>query len=68
MSIAKDSQQQTGLTDVVIGVLAGIDQQGVPLVVFPGSSSEIGLAARATVALNNEDIGREVALLFECAR
>ncbi|WP_293268150.1 DUF6484 domain-containing protein [Neptunomonas sp.] len=56
---------KTGLSDVVIGVLAGIDQAGVPLVVFPESQSPIGLPARATVILNNDDIGREVALLFE---
>lgn len=59
------TQIDTGLSDVVIGLLAGIDKKGVPLVVFPGSHSEIGLAARTTVLLNADDIGREVALLFE---
>ncbi len=54
-----------GLSDVVIGVLAGIDNNGIPLVVFPLSHSEIGLPARATVLLTSADIGREVALLFE---
>lgn len=53
------------LTDVVIGVLLSVDQEGVPLVVFPGNESSIGIPARATVALDSEDIGREVALLFE---
>lgn len=55
----------TKLTDVVIGVLLGVDQEGVPLVVFPGNKSSIGIPARATVALTSDDIGSEVALLFE---
>ncbi len=64
-SLKTEQQTDSGLSDVVIGVLAGIDNQGVPLVVFPNSHSEIGLPARATVLLNGDDIGREVALLFE---
>ncbi|MGI9293169.1 MAG: DUF6484 domain-containing protein [Pseudomonadales bacterium] len=56
---------QSKLTDVVVGVLIGVDQEGVPLVVFPGNESSIGIPARATVALTSEDTGCEVALLFE---
>lgn len=56
---------QSKLTDVVIGILLGVDQEGVPLVVFPGNESSIGIPARATVALTSDDIGCEVALLFE---
>lgn len=56
---------QAKLTDVVIGVLLGVDQAGVPLVVFPGNESSIGIPARATVVLTSDDIGCEVALLFE---
>ncbi len=62
---SSDTQANTALSDVVIGVLAGIDNQGVPLVVFPNSLSEIAIAARSTVLLTADDIGREVALLFE---
>ena len=51
--------------DVVIGVLMGMDAEGHALVVYPGSPSEVGLAARSIVALQEDDIGREVALLFE---
>ena len=67
MSDVLDSRKTstTALSDVVIGVLAGIDNNGVALVVFPGSHSEIGLPARATVLLSGGDVGREVALLFE---
>jgi hypothetical protein len=50
---------------VVIGVLMGFAADGVPLVVFPGNPSEAALPARTTAALTPEDVGREVALLFE---
>lgn len=52
-------------SDVVIGILVGIDDSGTPLVVYPGSPSDVGLAARATIALDRDEIGCEVALLFE---
>lgn len=50
---------------VVIGVLAGFDPQGAPLVVFPGNTQDAGLPARASAQLSKEDQGREVALMFE---
>lgn len=50
---------------VVIGILAGFDDQQRPLVVFPENPSETSLLARATTPLSNDDIGREIALLFE---
>lgn len=61
---AKQSNQSK-LTDVVVGVLVGVDQASVPLVVFPGNASSIGIPARATVSLTSDDVGCEVALLFE---
>jgi hypothetical protein len=50
---------------VVIGVLAGIDEGGSPLVAFPGNPKPIAVVARSTAALSGDHIGREVALLFE---
>lgn len=50
---------------VIIGVLAGFDDNGRPLVAFPGNTIQTGCPARASAALSREDVGREVALLFE---
>jgi hypothetical protein len=53
------------LDGVVIGVLLGFGEGGEPLVVFPGNRREEAVAARSTAALAAEDVGGEVALLFE---
>jgi hypothetical protein len=55
---------------VVIGRLVGFDDGGYPLVAFPGSvrssnDSNAGTPARTTTDLGAEDIGRELALMFE---
>jgi hypothetical protein len=50
---------------VVIGILLGITEDGTPLVAFPGNPEETALKARATANLQDTDVGREVALLFE---
>jgi len=55
------------LDGIVIGALAGFDDSGVPLVVFPGNASKTGLAARSSATLSGDDVGREVALMFENA-
>lgn len=51
---------------IVIGRIVGLDANGAPLVVFPGTPEE-GLPARAMVAFVEADVGREVALMFEGA-
>lgn len=56
---------QTRIDGVVIGVLTGFDTEQHPMVVFPGNPSDTSLTARATTALTSDDIGKEVALLFE---
>jgi hypothetical protein len=58
----------TKLDGIVIGVLAGFDNTGVPLVVFPGNTRSEGLAARSSAVLSRDDTGREVALMFENAQ
>ncbi|WP_290650825.1 DUF6484 domain-containing protein [Aquisalimonas sp.] len=50
---------------VVIGLLVSINEDGEPLVAFPGNASETGIRARSTVALRHDDIGLELALMFE---
>ena len=53
------------LDGVIIGVLAGFDDNGHPLVAFPGNAIQTGCPARSSATLSREDVGREVALLFE---
>lgn len=65
-----DSQTHNAATTtlfhgVVIGVLVGYDDAHVPLVAFPGNPDESALPARSTVTMGDEQIGKEVALLFE---
>lgn len=50
---------------VVIGTLAGTDEQGRPLVDFPGNRGRRPMAACTTASLDEQDVGREVALMFE---
>lgn len=53
------------LEGVVIGVLVGFSCDFVPLVAFPGNPVHSAVKARSTTDLTSEDVGREVALLFE---
>ena len=50
---------------VTIGVLVNLDEKQVPHVVFPANPEENAVLARSTTQLNRDDIGKEVALLFE---
>ena len=54
-------QEQTG---VVVGVVLGISEKGLPFVAFPGGPAK-QVKARSTVTLKPSDIGSQVALLFE---
>ncbi len=49
---------------VVVGKLVGFGPAGEAMVAFMGAPGE-GLPARATTVLDDESVGREVALLFE---
>ena len=53
------------LDGIVVGVLAGFNDSGEPLVVFPGNTCAAGLVARSSALLSRSDEGREVALMFE---
>ena len=59
------ASQVTKLDGVVIGILMGLDNDGMPLVAFPGNPHTVGVSARTTTVLSHDDLGREVALLFE---
>lgn len=49
---------------VVVGCLVGLDDAGAPLVDYPGNRQS-SLPARSTVPLSQQQVGREVALMFE---
>ncbi len=53
------------LDGVVIGVLVGLNDKHQPQVVFPANPQENAIVARTTTPLSINDIGKEVALLFE---
>ena len=53
------------LDGVVIGALIGLGERGEPLVIFPGNPLPEAVAARTTARLTADDVGREVALMFE---
>ncbi len=63
-AINKKKEKHPPLDGVVIGVLVGINN-GIPQVVYPANPQETAIQAKATTVLNTEDIGKEVALLFE---
>jgi hypothetical protein len=50
---------------IVIGTLAELDDAGMPAVFFPGQPDGRSVAARSTAALSVENLGRQVALMFE---
>ncbi|MGC5698858.1 hypothetical protein J4P02_01510 [Pseudomonas sp. NFXW11] len=59
------SSTATRIDGVVLGVLLDVPGADAPVVAFPGCPDEAGLAARTTTALRREDIGAQVALMFE---
>lgn len=53
------------LDGVVIGILVGFEDSGAPLVDFTPKAAGQCLPARSVVPLNLNEVGREVALMFE---
>jgi hypothetical protein len=49
---------------VVLGTLSEWDEAGEPLVDYPGNPSSRHLPSRSTVTLKQDDLGKEVALMF----
>ena len=60
-----DTPTPARIDGVVIGMLVDLPTHEAPLVTFPGNPEDAPLPARATSPLAREDIGREVAMLFE---
>ena len=56
------------LPGVVIGVLMGFAADGAPLVVFAGNREDMAVPVRTTARRGTDDVGRDVALLFEGGR
>lgn len=50
---------------VVIGIFLSINHEGNPIVAFPGNHLETAIPARSTISLDKDDVGKEIALLFE---
>ena len=50
---------------VVLGVLVGFDGAGQPQVAYPGNPDEAGMRAQSIAPLDQSQLGRRVALLFE---
>ena len=50
--------------EIIIGVLEGLDRQGNPLVNFAENTSNEPIVAISTVAVHQNQSGRQVALLF----
>lgn len=48
-----------------VGFLAGFTEDGAPLVDFAGAESGDPIPARSTVALNAQQLGSEVVMIFE---
>lgn len=59
------NQSAPRLDGVVIGVLMGLNEQRQPLVAFPGNPRSDGAIAKSTIQFSTQDVGFEVALLFE---
>jgi hypothetical protein len=51
--------------ELVLGVVARLEETGEPLVDFPGNSLDGPIRARSTVPITRDQLGRQVALLFE---
>jgi len=58
-------QSKQKIDGVVIGLFLSINNKGLPMVAYPGNTEETAVTARSTVAMQNDDIGCEVALVFE---
>ncbi|WP_448724117.1 DUF6484 domain-containing protein [Pseudomonas farris] len=65
MTVQYPLPTQARIDGVVIGVLLDLPQASAPLVTYPGGPEEQSIPARSTTLLAPEDIGTQVALMFE---
>ena len=59
------TQEVEKIDGVAVGLLVAINKQGEPMVMFSGNLANGPVPALTTIALKKDDIGKEVALLFE---
>jgi hypothetical protein len=64
-NVEKNMKQPEIFDGVVIGLLVGMDRDNHPLVAFPGNPKEDCVIAKTTLIFSQDDLGKEVALLFE---
>jgi Domain of unknown function (DUF6484) len=50
---------------VVIGLLVGFNDIGQPMIAYPGNLNETAVAARTITQLDDDALGKEIAVLFE---
>jgi hypothetical protein len=63
--ILNTTETEQKIDGVVIGLFLSMADTGEPLVAFPGNPTETAVLARSTTQLGSDDVGKEVALLFE---
>lgn len=61
----KSGVESDVLTGATRGVLCGFNEAGEPLVDFPANDTPYPVAAISTIRLGEEDLNREIVLLFE---
>lgn len=64
-AVAERRETSERIDGVVIGMLAGLAEDGTPEVLYAGNPASGPQRARTTAALVAADVGAEVALLFE---
>ncbi|MFJ3115778.1 DUF6484 domain-containing protein [Pseudomonas protegens] len=65
MTVQYSLPTQARIDGVVVGVLLDLPQASAPWVTYPGCPEQQRIAARSTTLLSPEDIGSQVALMFE---
>ncbi|AAY92275.1 hypothetical protein D3X12_20145 [Pseudomonas protegens] len=65
MTVQYSLPTQARIDGVVVGVLLDLPQASAPWVAYPGCPEQQSIAARSTTLLSPEDIGSQVALMFE---
>ncbi len=63
--VTRNTEESGQVIGIVIGIIDGFDASGTPFVEFPVNPTGRALPSRSTVELNEDHIGRDVALMFE---
>ena len=60
-----NTKNEVSQGSVVIGALVGVDEKNQPIIVYPGNPVESGVIAKSTTLFTADDVGCDVAMLFE---